>query len=204
LNPGVAVNGPKQKGSGTQQQGTQAFDPVQLAKLVAQHIPQVQAILTPPPNQAVGSASAQVIPATTQSHLNNPFLDPTNQTAYQIPTAAAATLPPAQNAMTNGAVHSVASSYPLHGAQQLHISTQPSADDLECFIPGCGKPVHVDAQGMKTSDYCSMRHREEAVAAGLVSPCIMCLALPQSDTDYFCSRACKEGSMNKDKWDCSE
>ena len=190
VSTGVAVNGPqvtagsKQKGSGantTQQQGTQGFDPVQLAstfvfdishektlitknllchtELVAQHIPQVQAMLTPPPNQAVGSASAQVVPpATTQSHLNNnPFLDPANQAAYQIPNAATV---PSQDAMTNGAVYSVASSNPLHVAQQLHISTQPSADDLECFIPGCGKSVRVDAQGMKTSNYCSMRHRE--------------------------------------------
>lgn len=109
VNAGGAANGPqvtsgsKPKGSGanTQQQATQAFDPVQLAKLVAQHIPQVQAIFTPPPNQAVGSTSgvpvAQVVPAGTQSHLNNPFLDPTNQAAYQIPTIA--TVP--QNAMTN-------------------------------------------------------------------------------------------------------
>ena len=190
-------------------------------------------MFTPPSNQVVGSTSgvpvaAQAVPAgTQQSNLNNPFLDPTNlAAAYQIPTAAV----PPQNAMTNGAVHSVASSNPLYVAQQLHISTQPSADDLECFIPGCGKPVHVDAKGMKTSDYCSMRHREcvvffflllcylfkfhynsffffrrEAVASGLVSPCIMCLVLPQNETDYFCSRTCREESMNKDKeWDCSE
>ena len=125
-------------------------------------------MFTPPANQVMGSSSgvqvpaAQTVPASTQScNLNNPFLDPTNlnQAAYQIPAAAAAPVPP-QSAMTNGAVHSVASSNPLHAAQQLHISTQPSADDLECFIPGCGKPVHVDAKGMKTSDYCSMRHRE--------------------------------------------
>ena len=118
-----------------------------------------------------GVPSAQVAPppppantqqqSTTTTNLNNPFLDPTNNqvaAAYQIPTVAAAV--PAQSAMTNGAVQSVASSNPPHVAQQLHISTEPSADDLECFIPGCGKPVHVDAKGMKTSDYCSMRHRE--------------------------------------------
>jgi hypothetical protein len=119
-------------------------------------------MFNPPPNQVVAPAPGgvpvtQVVPATTQTHLNNPFLDPTNQAAYQIPTVATV---PTQNAMTNGAVHSVASSNPPHVAQQLHISTDPSADDLECFIPGCGKPVHVDAKGMKTSDYCSMRHRE--------------------------------------------
>ena len=118
-------------------------------------------MFTPPPsNQVMGSASgvpsAQVLPGNTQCNLNNPFLDPTTQAAYQIPTVAV----PPQSAMTNGAVHSVASSNPANVAQQLHISTQPSADDLECFIPGCGKPVHVDAKGMKTSDYCSMRHRE--------------------------------------------
>jgi hypothetical protein len=118
-------------------------------------------MFAPPSNQVMGSATgvpaaAQVVPASTQCNLNNPFRDPTNQAAYQMPTVAV----PLQNAMTNGAVHSVASSNPLYVAQQLHISTQPSADDLECFIPGCGKPVHVDAKGMKTSDYCSMRHRE--------------------------------------------
>ena len=37
----------------------------------------------------------------------------------------------------------------------------------------------------------------EAVTSGLRSPCIMCLAYPQSDTDFFCSRACREESMNK-------
>ncbi|KAF8808630.1 hypothetical protein BYT27DRAFT_7222792 [Phlegmacium glaucopus] len=208
VNAGVAASGaqatggskPKgNSGANNQQQATQAFDPVQLAKLVAQHIPQVQAMFTPPSNQGVAPA-AQVVPASTQS--NNPFLNPINQAAYQVPPAAV----PPQNAMTNGAVYSVASSNPLPVAQQLHISTQPSADDSECLIPGCGKPVHVDAKGVKTSDYCSMRHREEAVTLCLASPCIMCLALPQGETDYFCSRACREESMNKEKEydDCSE
>lgn len=114
-------------------------------------------MFTPPSNQAaagsaVGAPVAPVVPASTQ--FTNPFLDPSNQTAYQM----AAGVPP-QNAMTNGAVHSVASSKPLPVAQ-LDISTQQTADDLECFIPGCGKPVHVDAKGVKSSDYCSMRHRE--------------------------------------------
>src|SRR5690606_12897473 len=103
-----------------------------------------------------------------------------------------------------------------HGYQQQHGQQyQQPPDDLECLIPGCGKPVHVDAKGLKTSDYCSQRHREcvyifispfdeqvgrrlilatvnrEAVASGLVAPCIMCLTRPQSRTDYFCSRTCR-------------
>jgi len=77
-------------------------------------------------------------------------------------------------------------------------SSQQATDDLECLIPGCGKPVHVDAKGLKASDYCSMRHREEAVVAGLAPPCIMCLALPQSESDYFCSAACREDALNKE------
>ena len=59
-----------------------------------------------------GAPSTQeVVPASTQCNKsNNPFLDPTNQAACQIPTVAV----PAQSAMTNGAVHSVASSNPPH------------------------------------------------------------------------------------------
>lgn len=30
----------------------------------------------------------------------------------------------------------------------------------DCLIPGCGKPVHVDENGLPASDYCSQRHRE--------------------------------------------
>ncbi|KAF8910521.1 hypothetical protein CPB84DRAFT_1672686, partial [Gymnopilus junonius] len=200
----------------TAQQGTPAFDPLQIAKLVVQHIPQVQALINP--NGSSGSAgqtsvptsqpivtnpfagpTAQIVPPsnvynTGPGPVNNPFLNPLGQGAYQ---AAPVT---SQNATTNGAVYLAASSNPVPAAQQIHISTQQTPDNLECLIPGCGQPVHVDAKGVKASDYCSMRHREEAVTSGLVSPCIMCLVMPQSDTDYFCSRACREESMNKETY----
>ncbi|KAJ3712005.1 hypothetical protein C8R42DRAFT_699428 [Lentinula raphanica] len=71
----------------------------------------------------------------------------------------------------------------------------------ECLIPGCGQPVYVDAKGTKTSAYCSMRHRQEAVDSGLASPCIFCLQLPQSETDYFCSKECREESLNKERYE---
>ncbi|PPQ92583.1 hypothetical protein CVT25_007275 [Psilocybe cyanescens] len=190
-----------------QQQGAPAFDPIQLAKLVAQHIPQVQALINPSGNPAGHTSAptsqpivtnpfanpvAQVVPPTTHNApVNNPFLN------IAVPQPGTSQAGPAQNAVTNGAVNLAASSNPLPAAQQLHISTQQSADDTECLIPGCGQPVHIDAKGVKASDYCSMRHREEAVASGLASPCIMCLTLPQSDIDYFCSRGCREESMNK-------
>ena len=166
--------------------------------------------------------TAQVVPPTTHAAapVNNPFLNPVGQQQQQAayPTAQAAS----GGAMTNGAVvTSLGASSKPQGAQQLlHNSTQKPADNLECLIPGCGQPVHVDAKGVKVSEYCSMRHREcvfvfpffspgfsadpfrlddyrEAVSSGLVAPCIMCLTLPQSENDYFCSRLCREDSMNK-------
>ncbi|KAG1841239.1 hypothetical protein DFJ58DRAFT_808877 [Suillus subalutaceus] len=65
-----------------------------------------------------------------------------------------------------------------------------------CLVPNCGKPSFVDRGGVKT-DYCSTRHREEAVTLGLVPGCIMCQRYPQTGTDYFCSTACRNQSMTK-------
>ncbi|KAG2136101.1 uncharacterized protein EDB93DRAFT_1242435 [Suillus bovinus] len=65
-----------------------------------------------------------------------------------------------------------------------------------CLVPNCGKPSFVDRGGVKT-DYCSTRHREEAVTLGLVPGCIMCQRYPQTGIDYFCSAACRNQSMTK-------
>ncbi|KAJ7614092.1 hypothetical protein FB45DRAFT_1036199 [Roridomyces roridus] len=85
-------------------------------------------------------------------------------------------------------------------AQQLSASAVAAASSSPasqaCFIPGCGKPVYVNPFGVG-SDYCSQRHRKEAVLSGLVRACIMCLTRPQSDTDYFCGRDCREAATNK-------
>ncbi|KAJ7574683.1 hypothetical protein C8J56DRAFT_802510, partial [Mycena floridula] len=70
-------------------------------------------------------------------------------------------------------------------------------DPVNCAIPGCGQPVHVDGAGLKISKYCLMRHHEKAVMSGLVSPCIMCLVLPQCETDYFCGCECRQDMLNK-------
>ncbi|KIJ98118.1 hypothetical protein K443DRAFT_680995 [Laccaria amethystina LaAM-08-1] len=188
---GKAPTYPKGSGFNASKQTPPAFDPVQIAKLVVQQIPQVQALLaSSTPGIATGLSASQTglvaaVQPVPNPHSNNPFLNVTNQSTTQAP----------PQGVANG-VTLAASSNALPTAQ-LHISTQPVADDIECLIPGCGKPVHVDAKGVKTSEYCSMRHREEAVTSGLVSPCIMCLVMPQSETDYFCGRACREESMNK-------
>ncbi|KAJ6620074.1 hypothetical protein B0H10DRAFT_2362502 [Mycena sp. CBHHK59/15] len=149
------------------------LDPVQLAKLVAQHIPQVQSFLAAVgPAQPVAAAPVATAPLPPPANLpakpkNNPFLNASKQVL-------------SQNAP---------------GAPPSGAPVQP-LEPLDCLIPGCGQPVHVDASGAQ-SDYCSKKHREEAVSLGLASPCIMCLALPQSDTDYFCGRECREEAMNK-------
>jgi len=85
----------------------------------------------------------------------------------------------------------------VNGYGTVPTQAAPPPPQMICGIPGCNEPVHVDADGTITSEYCSMRHREDAVASGLAPPCIMCGELPQSATDYFCSRACREESMNK-------
>jgi len=169
---GAAYTGNSQKAPNS------TFDPVQLAKLVVQHIPQVQAMMAP----AVQS-QAPPVAAPSQS---SPKAGP--------PPAAK---PPRNNPFTNFA--SKIQTLTTNSNDPALQSTQPDITQVlpECLIPGCGKPVHVDSSGSKTSEYCSKRHREQAVADGLVSPCIMCLTLPQSDTDYFCSRECREEAMNK-------
>ncbi|KAJ3515130.1 hypothetical protein NLJ89_g1944 [Agrocybe chaxingu] len=213
--PQAAASGGKTYSKGNannqqQQQGASTIDPVQLAKLVAQHIPQVQALLAPNSGGAMNPANASgpAIPPPTNpfaggtaasqpAPVNNPFLNAQAQNPFANPQP---------QTTSNGAVPLAASSNALPSTQPAHASAQQAATNIECLIPGCGKPVHVDAKGVKVSDYCSMRHREEAVTSGLVSPCIMCLAYPQSDTDYFCSRTCREESMNKELQydDCSD
>lgn len=168
---GKAPTYPKGSGFNAQKQTPPAFDPVQIAslvfssllknlyspfsgepELVVQQIPQVQALLASnTPGIATGLSQTGVVAAVQPAphpHSNNPFLNVTNQPTTQA----------APQGATNG-VTLAASSNTLPTAQ-LHISTQPVADDIECLIPGCGKPVHVDEKGVKASEYCSMRHRE--------------------------------------------
>ncbi|KDQ52782.1 hypothetical protein JAAARDRAFT_210430 [Jaapia argillacea MUCL 33604] len=73
---------------------------------------------------------------------------------------------------------------------------QPRQQGLPmCRIPGCERQVYVD--GAQTSEYCSQRHREDAVAMGLVEVCIMCNRMPQGGKDHFCSRTCREEALRK-------
>lgn len=199
---GPAPNLPKGKAAGPTG-ATQAapfqLDPVQIAKLVVSQMPQLQGLLN--------TGSTQQGPALNPSS-NNPFLNPASAQPQTHP-APANGIPSTHfsssgNGVNSGGYPSGTGGLGLGGFGNVPAYQQPAAgsgivdaEDLECLIPGCGKPVHVDAKGLKTSDYCSQRHRDEAVATGLVSPCIMCMIKPQSRKDYFCSRTCREESLNK-------
>ena len=93
-------------------------------------------------NQAAAMAAVPAVPR------NNPFL--------QQPSAQAPVVGPMG---TLAASKSPATAQQPPSAQQP-ITTIAAATHVECLVPGCGKPVHTDVQGVKTSDYCSKRHRE--------------------------------------------
>ncbi|KAJ6561848.1 hypothetical protein B0H19DRAFT_1210000 [Mycena capillaripes] len=183
---------PSGNATAPQTQGTNSLlDPVHIAKLVAQHIPQVaqhipqvQSFLAAVVPAAAAAAPSSPLPASAA-----PMPAPANPQPKQQPRNNPFLNVPAPPPTSSGAAAPSANVVPQAQAQ---VPLQP----LDCLIPGCGQPVHVDASGVM-SDYCSKKHREEAVSLGLASPCIFCLALPQSDTDYFCGRECREDAMNK-------
>lgn len=172
-------------------------------ELVAQHVPQIQSMIAAAQNPGSTTSGASTSAQPNGSSITSNGTDQTTSSATK----------------PNGILP--VPSF-LRGKKKtqtkLTISTKPTTDDLGCFIPGCKQSVYVDEEGV-TSDFCSLRHREcvicflfsisqseyrssvrrfrEAVTSGLLSPCIMCLVLPQSDTDYFCSMACRDEAMTK-------
>ncbi|KAJ3853603.1 hypothetical protein EV368DRAFT_63951 [Lentinula lateritia] len=151
---------------------------------------------------AIAQAATALVGSTPAS------IDPTqiaNLVVQQLQTL----LPPAPSAYSTSTAQTTSlstkktSQQPTSNAQpSLFVQTQQPESEapVECLIPGCGQPVYVDAKGMNTSAYCSLRHRQEAVDSGLASPCIFCLQLPQSEADYFCSKECREESLNKERY----
>ncbi|KAF9643751.1 hypothetical protein BDM02DRAFT_3191258 [Thelephora ganbajun] len=80
--------------------------------------------------------------------------------------------------------------------QRVTSTSTPSGSFATCRLKGCDKPIYVDPATHHQSEYCSQRHREDAAIFGQVSPCIMCLKMPRSSDDYFCSRACREKALS--------
>ncbi|KAF9492344.1 hypothetical protein BDN71DRAFT_1451761 [Pleurotus eryngii] len=212
----VPSKGGKPSAKGPPNSSNAAINPAQIAQLVAQQMPQVQALLATAAAGAAGAALASAVgissgpgPGPAPRPSNVPIAQSQPRGNQPIPSVPAAAAPraPAKASVNNPFINNPntkASAMPTVPALDPDDEDSDSdmdpdeMDDLpECLLPGCEKPVHVDANGAKASEYCSKKHREEAVADGLVPGCIMCLTKPQSGADYFCSRACKEEAMNK-------
>ncbi|KAK7031155.1 hypothetical protein VNI00_013570 [Paramarasmius palmivorus] len=191
--PNVPSNNQRSNNKGpasSNSRNANTIDPMQIAKLVVQQIPQLQAFLPP----------QLVQPLMQQQPV---YAQPAPQAApAPVPVASAQTRSVPVNNPFSGSPQPAPAADPFSAAftssNPTTFTVQQSSAPVrvDCRIPDCGKPVHVDSQGF-SSEYCSMKHREEAVSSGLVSPCIMCLELPQSEADYFCGRACREEALDK-------
>lgn len=107
-----------------------------------------------------------------------------------------------QNASGPGLPAPQVSQVPANGIKNAAIpapapgQAQPAVPTT-CRLTGCSKPVYADPTSNHPSEYCSKRHREEAVITGQVTACIMCLKMPRSATDHFCSKACRDAALSQ-------
>ncbi|KAF7374360.1 hypothetical protein MSAN_00320000 [Mycena sanguinolenta] len=197
-NGNTASTQPSSKPAGRPNAAPQAptnslLDPIQLAKLVAQHIPQVaqhipqvQSLLAavtpsqpaaqaPPPVSAPNPAPAPANPQPKPPR-NNPFLNtkqPPAPNAPAAPVSSGTAAAPERQRRSPGPGAAVGVSHPRKHREYAF------------YVPYLLLAVLIHSLN------------REAVASGIVPPCIMCLTLPQSDTDYFCSKNCREEAMTK-------
>ncbi|KAF9790532.1 hypothetical protein BJ322DRAFT_1037062 [Thelephora terrestris] len=75
-------------------------------------------------------------------------------------------------------------------------TSTPSGPPSTCRLNGCNKPAFVNGVANNSNEYCSQKHREDAVAFGQVRPCIMCQKMPRCQNDHFCSSACREEALS--------
>ncbi|KAI9465774.1 hypothetical protein BJY52DRAFT_1143683 [Lactarius psammicola] len=87
-----------------------------------------------------------------------------------------------------------------NGQRPSQSRRSPTPEEDSCTIPGCQRPVYVDANGNK-SKFCSDRHRAAAVRHGIAEGCLVCKEMPtvlvgekQSD---FCSKRCSTAALSK-------
>jgi hypothetical protein len=118
---------------------------------VAQHIPQVQSFLAAVVPAVVPAPAPPVAPAAPP--VSTPMPAPANPQPKQ----------PRNNPFLNTAAPASSGA----AAPSANAVPQAPLSPLECLIPGCGQPVHVDASGVM-SDYCSKKHREYVCCASLL------------------------------------
>ncbi|KAH0584889.1 hypothetical protein H2248_008168 [Termitomyces sp. 'cryptogamus'] len=140
-----------------------------------------QAANLPPPGRS-HQQKQQTNATRTAAPQNSPFIQSQTSLPAAFPTVTATT--PAAPVSRNR-------------SPPIQTSAPPFVQTNKCRIDECWQPVETDMQGFKISNYCSQEHAEDAVLSGLAKACVMCLRLPQSDIDYFCSQACKDKSLHK-------
>ncbi|KAI4527312.1 hypothetical protein K525DRAFT_232303 [Schizophyllum commune Loenen D] len=120
-------------------------------------------------------------------------LPPAQQAPLMLALTAATALAKGASAAFNGGNGSSAAT---SQNAQTHGSIATATFPAECALAGCNQPVFVDSNG-DTGEYCSARHREEAVQTGQATACIMCRKYPQHGNDDFCGRACRDDAAQK-------
>ncbi|CAL1710597.1 unnamed protein product [Somion occarium] len=77
--------------------------------------------------------------------------------------------------------------------------TDEEASSEVCALAGCSRPTFVDRNG-GPSEYCSQRHRREAVGNGEAEACLMCREWPRTlvagKRSDFCSLRCSQAVFN--------
>ncbi|KAI3609205.1 hypothetical protein WG66_010647 [Moniliophthora roreri] len=156
------------KGSGPSNRSGNAntIDPMQIAKLVVQQIPQLQAFIPPQLLQTGQQLYAQATQATQQQAYPQSFPAPASVPAASAQTRAAPVsnpFDPDQSGSSDPNAppynSTLFSNAPPGSGSTTFTVHQAPAPRTDCRIPGCGKPVHIDAQGYY-SEYCSLKHRE--------------------------------------------
>ncbi|KAF8646218.1 hypothetical protein AX16_007359 [Volvariella volvacea WC 439] len=167
----------------TNSNNTSGINAAQIAQLVAQQLPQLlghsqaagglAASSTAQGGTAAVGSTGQAQPAGSSSILNvlsqaaqahQPVAGQGQGASGSLATVANGTssLPPVdpqtQPSLATQPVNNVSNTSTGIGAGAGDSAQQP--DGSKCLIPGCNKPVYVDATGVKVSNYCSKRHRE--------------------------------------------
>jgi len=159
------------------------------------------------PNMAVSPPSYSVFGETPPDGSDSDGLEYTNQDLTMTPNSSTGSISVQGQSQTQLSVRVVSSgpgtggsengdidpNDPALSASLQYMSNPPSST---CRLMGCEKTVFVDPATDHQSEYCSQKHREEAVTSGQVDPCIMCKKMPRSLYDHFCSKACREKALS--------
>ncbi|THU80729.1 hypothetical protein K435DRAFT_972647 [Dendrothele bispora CBS 962.96] len=185
-NRGGRSQGQGQGPRGQNGQNPKPIDPVEITKMVVDQIPYLKTFI--PQNSPLLNGTTSSNSGSGVISSSNPRLPLNNSLGLAVGSPVPATANANLVSSPNGTT--------LHIVQLGNDGDDESLEGDECALAGCTNQKFIDSNGIRSS-YCSQRHRQQAVASGMVEPCIMCGLNPQSDGDYFCSRECREDALNK-------